>query len=127
MAVEASYQVFNVLARDSAQGLGRVAQPLVKIRAHRVLNGVLVLQVINLNDSFLAVAVNAAHPLLITHGVPGQVIVNQDVTELKIDTFAASLRRNQETHFRFLPEQPLASSLAVRFRGLALQFHIAVD
>ena len=44
----------------------------------------------------LAVAVDAAHPLFEAVGVPGDVVVEQDVAALEVDAFAGRLGRHED-------------------------------
>ena len=44
----------------------------------------------------LAVAVDAAHPLLQPVGVPGDVVVEEDVADLEVDPLARRLRGHQD-------------------------------
>ena len=41
---------------------------------------------------FLAQSIHAADPLLDTHGIPGQVVIDHRPGELEVNTFAADLR-----------------------------------
>ena len=52
----------------------------------------------------LAVAVDAAHPLLETVRVPGDVVVEEDVADLEVDAFAEAVSSDENT--------PLSSPLA---------------
>ncbi len=49
----------------------------------------------------LAVAVDASHPLLQAVRVPRDVVVEEDVADLKVDAFASSLGRNKYLDLAF--------------------------
>src|SRR5205823_1997299 len=54
---------------------------------------------------FLAVAVNSSDPLLDCHRVPGKVVVENDMADLKIDPFSAGRRADQEKSAVRIPER----------------------
>ena len=49
----------------------------------------------------LAVAVDAAHPLLEAVGVPRNVVIEQDVADLKVDPFARGLGGHEDLDLAF--------------------------
>jgi len=73
----------------------------------------------------LAIAVNAAHPLFEAIGIPGYVVVEEDVAALKIDAFARGFSRHQDLNSPcselLLDENPRARLVA------GPRLHAAVD
>ena len=61
---------------------------------------------------FLSNSVNPANPLFNLHGVPWQIVIYHDMAELKIDTLAASIRRNH--YLGIFPEHVLLTYLFVQ-------------
>ena len=73
----------------------------------------------------LAVAVDAAHPLLEAVGVPGDVVVEQDVAELEVDALARGLGGDEDLD-RALAELLLGVEARARLVARA-DLHAAVD
>ena len=62
----------------------------------------------------LAVAVDAAHALLQPVRIPGDVVVEEDMAALEVDTFSGSLGRDENLDFAF-PELLLGVEPGARF------------
>src|SRR5690606_32849010 len=72
----------------------------------------------------LAVAMDAPHALLEAHGVPRDVVVDHQPTELEVDAFASSLRGDE--HLAVLAKLALGIDPRVR-RVPVADGHAAVD
>src|SRR5262249_31259638 len=57
------------------------------------------------NDVLLANAVDATNPLLQLHRVPREVVIHDNVAELQVQTFAASIGRDE--HLGLIGKTPL--------------------
>jgi hypothetical protein len=68
---------------------------------------------------------DAAHPLLEAVRVPGDVVVEEDVADLKVDPLARSLGGDQNLNLAFA-ELPLGVEAGARLVTRA-RFHAAVD
>src|SRR5262249_19138122 len=115
LAIQRGLDLLGVLAGYFGNGFGGPLYPILEIGVDQVFDRPPVDEVIDLNHLVLAVAVDSADALLDPHRVPGQVVVDADMAKLKIDAFAAGLRRNQEAHSRMVAEEPLAGPLGRRF------------
>ena len=76
--------------------LADLAEPLEELVQHPPLAGVRRDEVEDEAVVLLAVAVDAAHPLLQPHRVPRDVVVDHEPAELEVDPFARRLGRHQD-------------------------------
>ena len=92
LSVQARNQLFRVLSGYLTQSLRGVPQPLIEIGPYCIFNRSNIFQVVNVHDLLLPIAIHAPHALLVTHRVPRQIVIHQNVAELQVDAFPARLR-----------------------------------
>ena len=107
-----------------AQVLADLAQPLEQLLQHAAFAGVLGHEVEDEAVVLLAVAVDAADPLFQPDGVPGDVEVDHQPAELKVDAFAG--RFGGDEHLGLLLELALGVDAGAR-RVAVADLHAAVD
>ena len=73
---------------------------MVDLRLNRILSH----QIINLNRIVLAETMHAADALLDGHGIPRQIIVEQDVSHVQIDSLSAGGGADEELRAVFCPD-----------------------
>ena len=81
-----------------------LAQLLVQQAVDPLFDRILREQVVDLHRLLLPVTVDPADPLLHGHGVPGQVVVEQDAPDLEVDAFAAGRRAQEKAGAVLAPE-----------------------
>ena len=64
-------------------------------------------------------ALHASDALLDDHRIPGQVVVDQHVRDLKVDAFGPRLGRHDDVAIRRILPEPL-DGLLIAFTGLAI-------
>ena len=87
-----------------ADGLRHGLQFVGKQGVDALFDGIFGDEVVNLGDFLLAEAVDAADALLDGHGIPWQVVIEQNAGALEIDAFAASGGGNEELGAVFIPK-----------------------
>ena len=107
-----------------AQLLADLAEPFQELGEHPPFVGVHRHEVEDEAVVLLAVAVDAAHPLLQPHRVPGDVHVHEHVAELEVDPLAGRLGRHQD--LGLLLELALGVDAGAR-RVAVADLHPAVD
>src|SRR5437016_147596 len=112
MTVERRLYVFRVLVRDLRNRLCRSLQTTLEVLLNLIFNRSLIEEVINLHDLVLAIAIDAANALLDTHRIPRQIVVDADMAELEIDSFAAGFRRYEKANLRMIAEKSLTRALS---------------